>query len=244
MKRKIIKRKKELNRNQYIWNKNIQEKYKQDKMKNNEKIIKEFEKLKKQFFKVDTDETIKKWEILSKAYKLGKQIHGNGYSVFRLSDDFDIPYTTVKRVLSLNRATKKTWDLINKGEISAFKVAQICMTKNKKYQDEIVKMVIKDKLSTVQVKDLRIDKRGDIKEARLNAALEKGFSRKDVAYRSLKSTLDRLNKLLNMKMEELPESKIVKLIDIMENVKEKLQNKINEFSNIDIFLKHMKDDEE
>ena len=150
--------KKELSRSQQLWNKGIHEKYKEDKMKIKKEINKEeeeFKELKIQFFKIDTDETIKKWNVLSKAYKLGKKMYGNGYNTFRLSEDFDIPYTTAKRILSLDRATKKSWDLINKGKISAFRVAQICMTKNHKYQDEIVKTVIKDNLSTSQVKKLK-----------------------------------------------------------------------------------------
>jgi hypothetical protein len=226
---------KKLNQSQKNWNKNLEERYKEEKieMKNKkEKAIKEFEQLKKKFFEIDTDETIKKWKILSKAYELGKQIHGNGYSIFRLSEDFDFPYTTAKRILSLNHATKQSWNLINEGKISAFRVAQICMTKNHTYQDEVVKMVIKDNLTTNQVKKLRVDSRGDIKEARLNAALEKGFSRKEVAYRGLRDTLNRLNKLLTMKKEDLPDSKIIELINLMENTKEQLQKKINEFNNL------------
>lgn len=208
---------------------------------NNKEI--EFKKLKKQFFEIDTDETIKKWKILSRAYKLGKQMYSN-YSVLKLSKDFDIPYTTAKRVLSLDKANEKTWNLINNNKISAFKVAQICMTKNNKYQDEIVKVVIRNNLSTNLIKKLRIDKRGDIKEARLTAALEKGFSRKDVAYRSLKDTLLRLNALLTIKKEELPESKIIGLINLMESVKDKLQERINEFTDLDVYLNDRDEEED
>jgi hypothetical protein len=229
---------KKLNSSQQRWNESLEKKYEEDKMKkdsikdNKKKDIKEFKRLKRQFFEIDTDETLKKWKILSKAYELGKKMHGSEYSIFKLSEDFDFPYTTAKRILSLNHATKQSWDLINQGKISAFRVAQICMTKNHKYQDEVVKMVIKDNLSTNQVKKLRIDSRGDIKEARLTTALEKGFSRKDVAYRSLKDTLHRLNRLLTIEKEELPESKRIELVGLMKSVKELLEKKIDEFSYI------------
>jgi len=218
--------KKEINQN---LKKNI-EKTKEKNIENFEDLKKEFSKLKEEYYKVDTDETLKKWKILSKAYELGKSINGTTYSIFKLSEDFEIPYTTAKRILSLDKANRKTMALIKEKKISAFRVAQICMTKNHKHQDEIINMAVKDNLSTTQIKKLKIDKRGDIKKARLDAALEKGFSRRDVAYRSLRDTLNRLNRLLDMKKEELPESKIIELVNLMEEIKDKLQIKINEFN--------------
>jgi hypothetical protein len=212
--------------------KNLKDKAKENekgkKKDDNTEYQKEFEELKKQFYEIDTDETLKKWKILSKAYELGKKMHGSTYSIFKLSKDFKFPYTTTKRILSLNRATKQTWDLINEGKITAFRAAQICMTKNHDYQDETVEMVIKEKLSTVQIKKLRIDNRGDIKEARLTTALENGFARKDTAYKSLNDTLYRLNRLLNIKKDDLPQIKIDELIVLMKNTKKRLSNKINE----------------
>jgi hypothetical protein len=46
-----------------------------------------------------------------------------------------------------------------------------------------------------------------------------------------------LYKLLDLKESDLPESKTIELITLMEDVKEKLQTKINEFSYVDIFVK-------
>ena len=230
-----MKNKGKLNQSRLLWNQKIEEDYKKreiDKKKNIEDfedLKKEFSKLKEEYYKVDTDETLKKWKILSKAYELGKSINGTTYSVFKLSKDFELPYTTTKRILSLDKANRKTRELIKEGKISAFRVAQICMTKNHKYQDEIVDMTVRDNLSTTQIKKLKIDKRGDIKKARLDAALEKGFSRRDVAYRSLRDTLNRLNRLLDMKKEELPASNINELVNLMEEIKDKLQIKIKEF---------------
>ena len=218
------KKKNKLTPSQELWNTKLEQVYMEDK-----NIKEEFESLKKEFFKVDTDETLKKWKILSKAYELGKQINKGNYSVLKLSEDFEIPYTTTKRILSLNNATEKTWDMIKQGKISSFRVAQICMTKNKKYQDKVVDLVIKDKLSTTQVKKLRIDNRGDIKQARLKAALEKGFARKSTAYKSLEETLNRVNNLLSIKKEDLPESKINEMITLLITTQNNIALKIIEF---------------
>ena len=142
--------KKELSETQLVYNQRVEKKIKEESY---EQEKKEFERLKQAFFRTDTDETIAKYKILQRAYELGKKIHKT-YSVQQLSIDFDVPYTTTKRVLSLERANERTWELINNGKITAFKVAQICMAINKTYQDEVVKMVIKDNLSTYDIKQL------------------------------------------------------------------------------------------
>jgi len=233
-----MKKRKQLTISQQLWNKRVDDEYKGKKMvkkKDNEfddglaLLSAEFFDLKKQFSGIDTNETIKKWKILSKAYQLGKEIYGHNYSVQKLSKDFDIPYTTAKRVLSLDKATEKTWERINNDAISAFKVAQICMTKNNKYQDEIVEMVIKDNLSTSDITKLRVGNKGDINVARLNTALKKGFARKDVAYRSLRDTLLRLSRLLRLKKSDFPASKIEELYYLMRTARDKLINKVTEF---------------
>jgi hypothetical protein len=224
------------------WNKQVEEEYQKHKMEEKIKkdremanrdpkreLVGQYKQLQKDFIKIDDNETIKKWKILSKAYKIGKEIYGQDFSVLKLSQHFDIPYTTTKRVLSLDKTNERTWSLIKKGKISAFKVAQICMTKNIKYQDQIIDFVIAEDLSTVQIKRLRITENGlNVKEARLENAIKNGFTRKSTAYKSLRDTSKRMMKLLDIDKNNLPESKISDIIEILDELQSKLNKKIQE----------------
>jgi len=246
---------KKLKNNQEKWNKHMKEIYqkemdkkKQEKEKEKEKqrekqrlariegnkdpkkdLVEEYKKLQKEFIKTDDDETIKKWKILSKAYKIGKEIYGGDFSIVKLSQHFDTPYTTVKRVLSLDRANERTWSLIKKGEISAFKVAQICMNKSIKYQDQIVDLVIAENLSTYQIKDLRIKENGlDVNTVRLEKAVQQGFTRKATAYKSYADTIKRMIRLLDIKKKDLPEKHISDIIGMLDELQNKINKKIVE----------------
>jgi hypothetical protein len=174
---------------------------------------------------INSSETLRKWKVLSKAYKIGKKIWGNNFSISKLSKDMEIPLTTCKRCLSLNRVNKKTWNLIKEGKISIFKVAQICSTKNLTYQDEIVDMVIKDNLSTYQIKSFKIKGMKDINKLRHKLAIEKGYSRKSSSYTNFKNWIERGYLFLSMPKENLP---ITKIKELKEKLKE-LNNKIEEY---------------
>ena len=114
---------------------------------------KEFKNLKQKYLKLIEElkiqyesETLKKFRILSAAYKIGKQLYPT-FSIFQLAKDFGIPYTTTKRILSLERMSNTTKKLLKEKKISASQIAQICSTKNRQFQDEIVDLVISKKLS-------------------------------------------------------------------------------------------------
>jgi hypothetical protein len=217
------------------WNKQMEETYKIEKQKlskTEEKkdeepkknLIEKYKRLQKEFLKIDNDETLKKWKVLSKAYKIGKEIYGQDFSVLKLSQHFEIPYTTCKRVLSLDKSTQKTWKLIREKKISAFKVAQINLTRNIKYQDQIVDAVITDNLSTSQIKDIRVTEKGlNVKELRLEKAIKEGYARVNTAYKSLRDTTKRMIRLLDIDKKNLPESRISEIIEFLDE----LQAKIN-----------------
>lgn len=229
------------------WNRIVEEQYKRNKLlekqKSKEELIelpmledkstfknkqlKAYDKLKKNFNVVNDNETIAKWKILSKAYKLGKDIYGQHFTIVKLSYDFQIPYATAKRVLSLDRANKRTWELINSGEISAFKVAQICMNKSIKFQDQIVDIVIEQNLSTYQIRDLRIKEGGlDVKTVRLEKAVQQGFTRKETAFKSLKDTVKRMIRLLDIPADGFSDKKIPEIIKMLEELQFKTNKKI------------------
>lgn len=185
-------------------------------------IKKKYFKAKEQLDLIRSNATLSNWKILSHAYKLGKQIWGSRFTRQRLVYDMDMPLTTVLRCLSLDRANKKSWKAVDDGKISAFQLAMICSLKSKTYQDEIVKMVIKDKLSTFQIKTLKIDNLKDIQLEKLRLATEKGFSRKISAAISLKNWIDRGNLLLLMDKKYLSEDKVEEIEKELKNLNDKI----------------------
>ena len=189
-----------------------------------QQLLKAYNKLKLDLDKDRHSETLRKYKILSKAYKLGVQIYGkNSFSIMKLALDFDFPYTTCKRILSLDRANKKTWKLINENKISSFKVAQILLKKHHYHQNEAIKLVIDENLSTYQIYSLKIDSLDNIKKERLRISIENGFARASTCYWSFNHTLERLEQLLILDKKFLPKDKIpllnkklVKIIKKME----------------------------
>ena len=93
--------------------------------------------------------TLHRWKILSKNYNLGKRIWGTAFSKLRLSEDMDIPNTTVCRCLALDKINERNWALNKEGKISVFKLAMIASLKNHQFQDQIVDIVIRDRKSVV-----------------------------------------------------------------------------------------------
>ena len=123
----------------------------------------------------------------------------------------DMPFTTVQRCLSLDRANKKSWKAIEDGKITVFKLAMVCQLKSKTYQDEIVKMVIKEKYSTYQIKSLKVNNLKDINKERLRLAVEKGFTRQSSAARSFEQWIERGKLLLLMRESALTKAKYDKI---------------------------------
>lgn len=192
-----------------------------------DKYLLTYNKLKIEYSKVLHNETLKKYYILSKAYKIGIKIYGIKYSQSRLSKDFDIPDTTIRRILSLRRANKQTWKLIRSGKLSSFKATQILLTKNNNLQDEIVKAIINDNLSTYEIKKYnKIDSLHELKKMRLNNALERGFARKSTAYVSFIHYINQLSKMLDLNKEDLPESYMPNLIIKLKKLNEKINKYI------------------
>ncbi len=66
--------------------------------------------------------TLKRYKILSEAYKTGKEIWGRKFTRVKLAFDMEIPITTVLRCLALDRANDKSWEKQREGKISAFKL--------------------------------------------------------------------------------------------------------------------------
>ncbi len=176
-----------------------------------ETLKRHYFKSKEQLDKLRDNITLKRWKILSEAYKIGKEIWGSKFTKAKLSDDMEMPVTTVLRCLALDKANKKSWDLVNEGKISVFKLAMICYTKSQTYQDEIVNLVIEDNLSTYQITELKIKNLKDINKERHRIACEQGYSREFTAYSGFCRWLDRGRLFLLMKKEHLPDNKISEL---------------------------------
>ena len=156
-----------------------------------DKKIDAYFKSKEEIDAIRSDMTLLKWEVLSKANKLGKDIWGKKFTILKLSKDMGIPFTTVQRCLALDRATAKSWELIKRKKISSFKVAMVCQLKSHKLQDEIIAVAIKDNLSTCQLKKFRPKNIQDINTWRHESAVKKGYSRQESAYRNLNTWIQR-----------------------------------------------------
>ena len=170
-----------------------------------------YEELKQQYQTQLGSETLKKFKILNEAFNIGKKLRGRSYTYVTLSIDFDIPYTTCKRVLALRKANKRNWKLIREGKISSFKVAMILLQKNVTYQDELIDLVIKENLSTYDIKNLKDGSLKEVNDNRLKLAVDQGFVRKQKAYESFKMYLGRVNELTLIDVDRLPKNKLSKL---------------------------------
>ena len=192
------------------------------------------DKLREQYFQskeeldiIRSNTTLAKWKVLSKAYKLGKKIWGNRFSKVQLAHDMEMPLTTCMRCLALDKASKTSWKKHDAGKISTFKLALVCMLKSVTYQDEVVSMVIKDSLSTYQIKSLKINELDDINKERHRIAIEQGYSRQSVAAQQFQNWIDRGRLFLLMSEDVLtkPKAKAIK-----EELKE-LNKRIDRYCN-------------
>ena len=176
-------------------------------MDNEQKKIKYF--INKEKLNIIRDNvTLKRWKILSRAYKQGREIWGSHFTRVRLAKDMELPITTVLRCLSLDRCNPTTWELIKAKKVSAFKVAQICMSKNRTYQDEIVQMVIKDDLTSYQITSLKVKKVDDLNTERLRVACKEGFSRQESAYKGFRNWINRGRLFMAMGKDKIPKDKL------------------------------------
>ncbi len=178
------------------------------------KYITEEEELKEKYFKskeeldiIRSDMTLLKWEVLSKAYKLGKKIWPKQFTIRQLAKDMELPYTTVKRCLSLDKANENSWLLLKDGKITAFKLAQICMTKNSIFQDEIVEAVIEDNISTCDIKPFKARGIKDVNKWRHEQAIKSNYARKSAAHMAFDNWMDRGQRMLLLPMDSLPKNK-------------------------------------
>jgi len=172
--------------------------------------------------------TIQKWKILSRNYKLGKRIWGVKFTREKLAEDLDLPYATALRCLSLDRCNERNWELYKQGKISSFKLAMICSLKNYEFQDKIVDIVIKDEISTSQIKELNVDNIKDMNVVRHELAIAKGYSRENSAYSNFKIWINRGERFMKMNPCALPKDKIE---DIKLELK-KLKKDIKEYIEI------------
>jgi hypothetical protein len=171
--------------------------------KQKEKLGERYEELKKEMVAAKDQETLAKYKILNEAMKIGKKMHRT-FSELQLASDFEIGLTTVKRLLSLNRASDKTWEHIKSGKISAFKVSQICSTKNRHFQEEIVEKVIDQELSTYDIKHIRVNNIEDLNKYRFEKAIKEGYSRKNSAYKNFENAILRMKLFMSMDIVHFP----------------------------------------
>lgn len=197
-------------------------------IKKKEQLKKEYFNSKKKLDKLRDNITLKRWEILSEAYKKGKKIWKSKFTRERLAFDMEMPMTTVLRCLSLDRANTRSWDLVKQKKISVFKLAMICQLKNRTFQDEIVDMVMEENLSTYQITTIKVGDFKDINKERHRLACESGYSRKSSAYINFSNWTERGKIFLLMDRKYLPENKSndikLKLMKLNKDIETYLKN--------------------
>jgi hypothetical protein len=237
--------------------KQIQEK--KEKKINKVKLYFEYKELVKLFNKVESDQTLKKYKILSKAYAIGKLLYEHKYSIPVLCKHFDLKFTTAKRILSLDRANERTWKLIKSGKLSAFKAAYILLTKDSKKQDEVIDYVLTHKLSVYKIKS-RIRTRKTIEEKESSngllkmddseakeylgigekfsilekekEAVDKGYYTKYKLWKSFSNKLERFNMMLDIKIDTIPEDKVDILVERLNELKQKIDKFLNDINSM------------
>ena len=185
---------------------------------------KRYEELKQEYQKETHKETLRKFKILNEAFNIGRKLKGIDYNLITLSIDFEVPYSTCRRVLSLRKANKNTWKLINKGKITSFKAAMVLLQKNVTYQDELIDMVIKENLSTYDIKNLKDGSLKEVNDNRLKIAVDRGFARKHSAYACLCRYLERVDAFSVIDVQNLPKTKYDEIKDRAEKTIQNLNN--------------------
>jgi hypothetical protein len=183
----------------------------------------EYFKNKEQLDDIRSDITLLKWEILSRANKQGKELWGKEFTAIKLSNDMGVPLTTVKRCLALDKASPKTWELIRQKKISAFKAAMVCQLKSNVFQDEIMAVVLRDNLSTYQIKSFKPNSIKDVNKWRHEKAVEKGYSRQDVAFKNFNNWIQRGSIFLLMPISSVGWKKKAKVIEELRLLKIKIE---------------------
>jgi len=194
-------------------------------MKRQERINLEakYFKSKKELDIIRSNTTLLKWNILTEANKIGKQLWGKEFTIRKLSQDMGLPYTTTKRCLALDRATKRSWRLLKEDKISAFKLAMVCQLKSKTFQDEIVDAVIKDNLSTYQIKNFKARNIKDVNRWRHKMAIQKQYSRVDSAFRSFNNWIQRGNYFLLLPISSVGDKNKNKIIKDLKKLNKKIE---------------------
>lgn len=201
---------------------------KKNNLKRKEKLKEEYFQKKEELNKIRDNATLENYKILDAAYTIGKKLWGTHFTIVRLAYDMDMPYTTVHRCLSLRKAHPISWALVKENKLSVFKLAMICSLKSKAYQDEIVKMVIEDNLSTCQIKGIKINNIEDVNKERHRLAIEKGYSRKDSAYTHFNHWMERGKIFLLMDVNKLPKNKIETIKQNLKGLNKNIKTYINE----------------
>jgi len=199
--------------------------YMKEKELEKQKIKERYETLRNEMSVHRHNDTLNTFFLLSEAFKLGKQINPR-FNLKKLSEDFLTPFTTARRILSLEKANKKTWELIHSNKISAFKACMILMQKGESNQDKYIQEAIDNNLSTYQIKkDLEVLPKSERDLFRLKSLIPNTPS----FYNSLTNYSSRMLILTDMALKN--KEKIIKcdcVIDKLIRIKQNIGELLNE----------------
>ncbi len=169
------------------------------KISDKEKLENQYEDLKRQMNIEREKYTLVQYEILRKAYSIGKKIERH-FTKQQLAIDFNVSYFKVKRLLSLERMSNKTKQLVKQKKIPLFIVATITSGKNRFFQEEIVDMVIEKGYSSYDIKGIKIDQLSDMhkfEDMRMERVRKKGYTRIYSSYMGFNRAINNIFIFLN-----------------------------------------------
>ena len=173
--------------------------------------IEEFKVLEKEI----NNKTLKQYHIIVKAYEYGLKLWKFKFNYSKLAQDLNISHTHLKRLISLKNCTPKTWELLEKGTISANKVAIITFEKGKARQDELIDWAIRTKATNIDIHHYLVSE---------SKAKERVFNDID----SLKRYIETINKRIKRLTPRTEEKQ--ELIEVLKKCDESIQKAIQTLS--------------
>jgi len=196
------------------------------------KLEKKYAELQNQVENLKKKYTEELFKILNEAYRIGKIIHGNRFNYKQLARDFKLSVETVRRILSLRRANRRTWKLIKEGKIPIYKVTYVLTRRATYFQDELIDLIINKNLTVEDIVRLRKGSLDEINDARQNKSIKEGYAQRLNAYRAIIHLIERMEKVLEIKPVDIPASKIYLLKNRLEGLNKKIRKYIKDIKKV------------
>lgn len=170
--------------------------------------------------------TLKQYNIIKKAWEVGKQIDIT-FTRKQLAIDLGVSYSTVKRLLTLQKMSMRTEKLIKDKKISLNVVAEITSTSKIYFEEEVVDIAIENNYTTYDIQKMDINNLRDLdkyKDRKMKKAEDEGYTRKFGAYMGFSRAINNMFIFLNMPLSNFPEVRHKEIKERTKSLSEQLNN--------------------